>query len=52
MLPYKKPMGRKAFKELRVYASVPQELEGRDSRQVQAYSGRKSISIGRLSSRL
>ena len=30
MMPYKKPMGKKAFQQLRVYLSVPEEFQGRE----------------------
>lgn len=31
MLPYKKPLGREAFKRLRVYISTPHELKGKET---------------------
>lgn len=53
MLPYKKPMGRQAFKKLRVYISVPEELKGREFKPgPQVKPEEKFITLGKLSERL
>ena len=53
MLPYKKPLGKKAFSQLRVYLAVPEELKGRE---LQAFSPpkpqQKHITLGELSRRM
>lgn len=38
MLPYQKPNGRKAFKNLRVYIDVPKELEGQKFETIESAS--------------
>ncbi|MBL7160845.1 MAG: 50S ribosomal protein L13 [Candidatus Aenigmarchaeota archaeon] len=52
MLPYKKPMGKNAFKRLRVYSAVPEELQGKEFKTVPGKVGKKSISLKELSQRL
>jgi len=52
MIPYKKPMGKKAFKALRVYISVPEELKGRQMQKVFEKKLEASITLEKLSQRL
>jgi large subunit ribosomal protein L13 len=50
MLPYKKWRGKQAFKRLRVYVSVPQELKESALKPQKAVSKiKKGISLGELS---
>jgi large subunit ribosomal protein L13 len=50
MLPYKKPMGMQAFKGLRVYISVPEELEGREFKKIENIinKNQKNTTLGDL----
>lgn len=49
MLPYKKPLGKKALKQLRVYTSVPEEYKKEKFTDVKAQKG---ITLKQLSERL
>ncbi len=50
MLPYKKPMGARAFKRLRVYLSVPEELANREFLKLNpGPAGTKKITLEKLS---
>ncbi len=55
MIAYKKPRGRKAFKGLRVFVSVPEELRGKEFIKIKGAEcrpGLKSITLGKLSEKL
>jgi large subunit ribosomal protein L13 len=55
MIDYKKPRGRKAFKGLRVFVSIPEELEGKEFikiKEAECRPGLKSITLGKLSEKL
>lgn len=45
MLPHKKPRGREAFKRLRVYMGLPDELAGADARTVEDAQGEDIVSF-------
>jgi large subunit ribosomal protein L13 len=51
MMPYRKPRGREAFKSLKVYISVPEELKGKKSVQIEEARSRlecKSVTLEKL----
>ncbi len=53
MLPYKKPRGKRAFKRLKVFISIPEELKDKDIKKFDVPElGNKFITLGKLSSRL
>ena len=55
MMPYKKPMGKAAFKRLRVYDGIPEELKNRDIIRIKGIENKhktKFISLRRLSDKL
>jgi len=53
MLPRRKPMGRKAFKRLKAYISVPEELQDREfSTLPKSGVGSKSITLEALSNHM
>jgi large subunit ribosomal protein L13 len=55
MLPYKKPRGRQALKNLRVYVSVPEELEKAEKTNIEDVKkrpGGKFITLERVSEKL
>lgn len=55
MIAYKKPRGRKAFKGLRVFMSVPEELNGKEFikiKKAECRPGLRSITLGKLSGKL
>lgn len=55
MLPYKKPKGREALKRLRVYVSIPKELEGKELKRFKQAEDRLKCPVtrlGKLSSKL
>lgn len=41
MLPYKKARGRNAFKNLKVYSGIPEELEGKEMETIEAANASK-----------
>jgi large subunit ribosomal protein L13 len=43
MIPYKKPLGKKAFSQLKVYIGVPKELEGETLNTVRGASAEGKI---------
>ena len=53
MLPYKKPKGREAFRRLRVYVGIPDELKDKESIRIEEADVNKlrckHISVGDLS---
>jgi large subunit ribosomal protein L13 len=52
MLPYKQEKGKKAFKSLKVYRGVPQELEGQEYAEIpqaQPKNITKSVELGKIS---
>jgi len=53
MIPYKKPMGRTAFKQLRVYLSVPEEFKGKEFKTGKPVPpNQKGMTLQKLSERL
>lgn len=54
MLPYKKPMGRAAYKRLKVFISVPEELKNTEFKTISSNNviKNKSLSIEQVSRRL
>lgn len=52
MLPYKKPMGKQAFKCLRVYLSVPEQFQGKETIKAPGTPGKKAITLEELSGKL
>jgi large subunit ribosomal protein L13 len=55
MLPYKKPRGSEAFKRLKVFSSVPEELKGKGFKRFKDAENRlecKFITLGKLSEKL
>jgi len=55
MLPYKKPRGREAFKKLKVFLSVPEELSGKEFKKFKDAENKlecKFITLGKLSEKL
>ena len=55
MIAYKKPRGREAFKRLRVFISIPEELKGKELVKIKGAEhkpGFKYISLGELSEKL
>ena len=55
MIAHKKPRGREAFRRLKVFISVPEELKGKDLIKIKGAGktpGLKSISLGKLSEKL
>lgn len=52
MVPYKKPLGKQAFKHLRVYLSVPEELQGKEYRTIPRKKEGKSMTLQELSKEL
>ncbi len=51
MLPYKAPRGMEAFKRLKVFISVPEDLKDKQFRELKGTANKgefKSITIGRL----
>lgn len=49
MIPRRKPIGREAWKNLRVYISVPEELSGKDFRSLKGDVQGKAITLEKLS---
>ncbi len=54
MLPYKKPRGREAFKRLKVFISVPDELKNEDKIKIKNLINKSEryITLGELSEKL
>jgi large subunit ribosomal protein L13 len=55
MIAYKKPRGREAFKRLRVFMSVPEDLKGKEFVKIKCAEcrpGLKSIKISEISKRV
>lgn len=53
MLPYKKATGKKAFKRLRVFISVPEEFKGKESKLISEQTlENKFITLGELALKL
>jgi len=49
MLPYQQPKGRKAYKRLRVYIGVPEELQGKEIEKLQFKKSANYITLKELS---
>jgi large subunit ribosomal protein L13 len=52
MVPYKKPMGKRAFRRLRVYISVPEGMKEKELKPLPAKRGGKFITLGKLAAEL
>ena len=49
MLPYQQPKGRKAYKRLRVFIGVPEELQGKEIERLQFKKSANYITLKELS---
>ncbi|MEM7815869.1 MAG: 50S ribosomal protein L13 [Candidatus Aenigmatarchaeota archaeon] len=52
MLPWKKPRGKQAFRRIKVFVSVPDELSKENFQRIESKMPAKFITIGELSERI